>query len=346
MRSGSTIGDGPSGASTIGGGPSGSIATSTSAAAAPTVTSLTPSTGSYVGGTAITNLTGTGFVTGCTVTIGGAAATSVVFVSSSQLTCVTPAHAYGAATVVVTNPDTQTGTNASAFTYSAAPTDIASNSNWIRTDVGVSVGANTTWNDKSAATLNWTNGSYTGVAAVQNGKVGARFASASTNKLLLGAAGTTTVASLVTASAYTAIFVYQVVTFNTDSANTYDNGAIWSDGVGYVNYSFRATGTAAWAGHYDGADKKAAQTIAAGTTYVGCVWYDGTNIRHSINDAGTVATATGNLPGLTGVGHLGDNYTQAAFGNIYLFEACWFKTDIGATARTAQIAAMRDYWGV
>jgi len=85
----------------------------------PHITSITPNTGTADGGTAITNLAGSGFVSGCTVTIGGAPAPSVVFVSSSQLTCVTPLRTIGAKDVVVTNPDGSTSGTAGngLFTY-------------------------------------------------------------------------------------------------------------------------------------------------------------------------------------------------------------------------------------
>ncbi len=49
----------------------------------PTVTSVSPSSGSTAGGTAVT-ITGTNFVAGATVTFGGAAATNVVVVSSTS----------------------------------------------------------------------------------------------------------------------------------------------------------------------------------------------------------------------------------------------------------------------
>ena len=89
---------------------------------APTVTSCTPSTGPSTGGTSITDLHGTGFVATPTVTFGGVPATSVVWVSSTQLTCVTPAHAGGAVNIVVTNPDTQSGTLVAGFTYVVSTT--------------------------------------------------------------------------------------------------------------------------------------------------------------------------------------------------------------------------------
>jgi hypothetical protein len=77
---------------------------------APTVTSVAPTSGPDMGGTAIT-ITGTDFVSGATVTFGGIAATGVTFVSSTQIDVTTPAHAVGAVDVVVTNPDSQSGTD-------------------------------------------------------------------------------------------------------------------------------------------------------------------------------------------------------------------------------------------
>jgi hypothetical protein len=88
---------------------------------APTVTGVAPASGPAAGGTAVT-ITGTAFRTGATVTIGGTAATSVVVVSATSITAATPAHAAGAADVVVTNSDTQAGTLSSGFTFYAAPT--------------------------------------------------------------------------------------------------------------------------------------------------------------------------------------------------------------------------------
>ena len=89
-------------------------------APAPTVTNVTPALGSTAGGTAVT-ITGTGFVAGATVTIGGVATTGVTVVSATSITATTGAHGAGAVDVVVTNPDTQTGMLTGGFTYEAAP---------------------------------------------------------------------------------------------------------------------------------------------------------------------------------------------------------------------------------
>ena len=68
---------------------------------APVIASLSVAGGTYLGGTAVT-ITGTGFLAGATVDFGGAAGTSVVVVSDTSITCVSPAHASAVVSVTVT----------------------------------------------------------------------------------------------------------------------------------------------------------------------------------------------------------------------------------------------------
>ena len=98
----------------------GSLANGFTFVAPPAVTTVSPTSGPSAGGTAVT-LTGTDFTTGATVTIGGVAATNVVVVSATSITLTTPAHSAGAVTVVVTNPDGQSGSLANGFTFVAPP---------------------------------------------------------------------------------------------------------------------------------------------------------------------------------------------------------------------------------
>jgi hypothetical protein len=81
-----------------------------------TVTSVTPANGPFFGGQPVT-VHGTGFNTGATVTFGGAAATSVVVVNSTTITCKTPAHAVGPVNVTVTNTNATSGTLTNGYTY-------------------------------------------------------------------------------------------------------------------------------------------------------------------------------------------------------------------------------------
>jgi hypothetical protein len=90
----------------------------------PTVSGISPNSGTTSGGTSVT-ITGTGFLSGATVNIGGTAATNVVVVNSTSITARTPAHTVGAVNVVVTNTDGQSGTRTNGYTYTSpnpAPT--------------------------------------------------------------------------------------------------------------------------------------------------------------------------------------------------------------------------------
>lgn len=86
--------------------------------AQPVVSSVAPSSGTQFGGTPVT-ITGSGFVPGVTVTFGGQPATNVTLVSSSVITCTTPAGAPGEATVTVTDPDGYSGNG--QFDYLVTP---------------------------------------------------------------------------------------------------------------------------------------------------------------------------------------------------------------------------------
>lgn len=87
----------------------------------PSVTGISPSEGSTLGGTTVT-ISGTGFFSGATVTINSVSCTSVNVTSSTSLTCLTGAQgAGGPYTVSVTNDDGQAGSGGS-FTYSLPPT--------------------------------------------------------------------------------------------------------------------------------------------------------------------------------------------------------------------------------
>ena len=87
----------------------------------PTVSGVSPNSGSTAGGTAVT-ITGTNFAPGATVTFGGVAATNVAVVNSGAITATTPAGSGGAVTVTVTNPGAQNGSLANAFTYEVITT--------------------------------------------------------------------------------------------------------------------------------------------------------------------------------------------------------------------------------
>lgn len=89
----------------------------------PTVTAITPTSGTALGGTAVT-IAGTNLTGATAVSIGGNAATSVVVVNTTTITAVTPAHAAGSVDVVVTT-GAGSGTGTGLYTYIAAATTTA-----------------------------------------------------------------------------------------------------------------------------------------------------------------------------------------------------------------------------
>ncbi|MBS1151119.1 MAG: hypothetical protein H6Q89_2817 [Myxococcaceae bacterium] len=100
---------------------SGTLAGGFTYVAAPSLALISPPSGPIAGGTKVT-LTGSGFGSGMTVTIGGAPATSLVVVGSTTATVNTPAGVAGARDVVVTAGDGQTATLTGGFTYVPPPT--------------------------------------------------------------------------------------------------------------------------------------------------------------------------------------------------------------------------------
>jgi len=86
---------------------------------APAIFSITPTFGPLAGGTLVTIL-GANFQNGASVAFGANAATSVTVVSATTITARSPASAVPQTVgVTVTNPDTQSATLASAFTYNS-----------------------------------------------------------------------------------------------------------------------------------------------------------------------------------------------------------------------------------
>lgn len=70
--------------------------------AVPTITSATPTSGTYEGGTSVA-LVGTGFTGTTGVKFGTVAAASFTVVDDTHLTAVAPAHAEGQVDIIVTN---------------------------------------------------------------------------------------------------------------------------------------------------------------------------------------------------------------------------------------------------
>jgi C1A family cysteine protease len=99
----------------------------------PTVTGISPSSGTINGGTSVT-ITGTNFAGATVVNFGTTAASNVNVVSATSITATSPAHAAGIVDVTVTTPSgTSAISAADQFTYTATPTTNASTIGIFRT---------------------------------------------------------------------------------------------------------------------------------------------------------------------------------------------------------------------
>jgi large repetitive protein len=95
---------------------------------APSVTSVSPNSGLASGGTVVT-INGSGFTNGSTVDFGTTAATSVTFVSATQITATAPAGTAGALNITVTTAGETSATSSSdQFTYLPGVTGISPSS--------------------------------------------------------------------------------------------------------------------------------------------------------------------------------------------------------------------------
>ena len=94
-----------------------------------TVSGISPNIGSTAGSSVVT-ISGTGFQSGATATIGGTAI-RVSQVTALSIVGTAAAHAAGTVDVVVMNPGGQSGTLAGGFTYAVLPYAITSSAGTI-----------------------------------------------------------------------------------------------------------------------------------------------------------------------------------------------------------------------
>ena len=136
----------------------------------PTVTSISPTSGTTAGGTSVT-ITGTNFISGTTVTIGGSSCTSVVVVSSTSITCTTPAGTAGAQDVVVATGVSPNATLAGGFTYVVPPAAPATPDLATASDSGSSSSDDVTSDNTPTISVgSATNGNTVTVTATKSGQ--------------------------------------------------------------------------------------------------------------------------------------------------------------------------------
>jgi hypothetical protein len=95
---------------------SGTLSANIAPASAPLISSVSPKSGPTSGGTLV-SVSGSNFQPGATVLFGGVTASSVTVSSSTLIQAAVHAHIAGAVDVTVRNPDGETSTDISGFTY-------------------------------------------------------------------------------------------------------------------------------------------------------------------------------------------------------------------------------------
>ncbi len=119
-------------------------------ASAPTITSISPTSGFTTGGTSVT-ITGTDFTDATNVTFGSTEASSFNIDSSTSITAVSPAGSAGVVDITVTTPSgTSTISSADQFTYTVPPQIIFLSSSTYNGNLGGFSGANAKCNTDAA----------------------------------------------------------------------------------------------------------------------------------------------------------------------------------------------------
>jgi len=100
---------------------SSSTSTSSSSSTPVAVSGASPTAGPTSGGTVVT-ITGTGFQAGASVAFGASNSTAVTVTSSTEIDAISPPASSGTVAITVTNPDGQSTSLPSGFTYSSGLT--------------------------------------------------------------------------------------------------------------------------------------------------------------------------------------------------------------------------------
>jgi len=138
---------------------------------APTIQSITPTSGSSIGGTSVT-ITGTGFQAGATVRFSGVAATAVTVVNATTITATTPAVAPGAVSVQVINADSQSSTLVNGYTFTPLATPTLSTVSPAAGTTGGGTSVSITGSGFAAgATVRFGNANATGVTVLSSSQI-------------------------------------------------------------------------------------------------------------------------------------------------------------------------------
>lgn len=294
----------------------------------PTLASVSTSSGYPVGdidGTYSATLTGTGFTGATGVTFGGTAATSVVVVNSTTITCLVPAHATGVVSVVVTTAFGSNGAN-SAWQY-FSPAELTT-AGWWRANYSAP-GADPRWSGTASAggsgtqNLNLGPDSLPTTGTTQNGYTPATFSSGVGHDLISAANFT----ALATAGAGTIAILVYVVSAAAPGGGNFSDPAVWSDSTGSV-FALMYNTSNFKIGLFDGVQKT--QTVAGdprSAYHLVIVRWDSTNARLRV-DATDASVAAGAISGLGTNKLLLGKQPGVSFANMRVLDTSVYATSL------------------
>jgi hypothetical protein len=326
-------------ASLVGGASFGATINDVIAFTAPTLSTarniISTNAGDIDGGYTVT-LTGTNFTGATGVTFGGVAATSVLVVNATTITCTAPAHASGTVDVIVTNPG---GTNAAgnnAWEY-VSPAQFSATL-WQRDYAGTAPWAGTSSAGTSGSNSLVTGGSNPSSGTALNGHGTALF-NGTTNTLTTSVNITSVVSN--GAGSCLALFNASAAAADPGASLVYKNPPFLNDG-GAGNFNFGYTTSGVRGGYYNGvAWDSVAQAAATASWHLAQMKWDGTTLKVRADSGAWVPLPMAAVSALTATpGQIGLN----AFGGVGLSATVAELLALQSTLSDANFDKLRGYY--
>lgn len=147
--------------------------------------------------------------------------------------------------------------------------------------------------------------------------------------------------AIISAAAYTLLWVVHIDAINTNAAAPYDNDAVVSIGAQFCGMHLNSV-PQLQGYHWDGNADISAVSTTVGARILLQQRYDGTKIyARSGSDAEAAGTTSGNVNDLTGTCGLGRNYNAAALFDGKILRGLAFNANLAATAGLLELARAR-----
>lgn len=325
----------------------------TSVNTVPVLTAPSPTSGSALGGTALT-ITGSGFANGnaTSVTLAGVACTSFTVVDDTTITCTTPIAAVGSRSLVVVGP----AGSSSAYAFDVVsgtfdPTvDWTSATCWLYGGAGVteSGGAVSAWADQSGNGNNFiqnTAGSRPAYDAADAGFNNLPTMSGDGADDFMIAA--TTAENFISTTGHTWIAVVRVDAVTAAPSVGYDEEGWFGDGAGgFTQGTISQVGGTPRLGTYlwDGGAKNQRQTTTLSAAHVITSRHNGTTLYTSVDGAAETSVACGSWAGTGTTLRLFSG--ASLYATVTIAEVAFSNVDEGTTRLTDAVTKLKAKYGI